>query len=205
MANVKNLFIALGIATSVTPSAAAAPESQVVSLPIRCSRGPSGQNFRAQVTAPEARPQGTRYKVRIDSFPSGKISHFGRKYVFDMSTQYTLSPGALLVAGSLKIVPNTGSANVRADARAWHDANGIHLLLPTRIPNGGSYTPPSLEFEIWMNARPGTDALVEFSGCSITANAFLVGNKHTTCAPETSSPVVARTRSLAAPSADVRD
>lgn len=132
---------------------------------------------------PKEAPTGSTITVRIDSFPSGKISHFGLHYIYDMATDYPLPRGTSFVPGSARVVPGTGTENVRASARIWHDAAGIHTLLPTRIDNGKSYTPPSFEFQLRIDALAGDSVAVEFSRYEVMANAFLVGNVKTTCTP----------------------
>jgi len=166
-----------------------------VTAPLVCSRGPSGQAFRASVTVPTSQPTGSRFKVRIDSFASGKISHLGLNYIFDMSTDYQIPKGTKYVEGSVRVVPATGSANARS-ARVWYDASGIHLVIPARVENGGSYTPPSLEFQLEVTATAGTELLLKFSRTRVSANVFLLGNVHTTCVPEPAPYPIARTRTI---------
>ena len=167
-----------------------------VKVPLVCSRGPAGQAFRAVVTLPASQATGSRFAVRIDSFPSGKVAHFGLNYIFDMSTDYQVPAGTKYVEGSARVVPDTGSANTRRGARAWHDAAGIHLLIPARVENGGSYTPPSLEFQLEVTAVAGTELLLKFSRTRVSANVLLLGNVHTTCVPEPAPYTIGRTRTI---------
>jgi hypothetical protein len=136
------------------------------------------------VTLPPSAPAGSTVTVRIDSLSSGLISHFGLSYIFDMTTDYPLPVGTQYVGGSARIVPNTGTANVRQGARVWYDTAGIHLALPGHVTNGSSFTPPSLEFSVKLAAPVGSEVAIKFSHYQVTANAFLVGNVHTTCEPK---------------------
>jgi hypothetical protein len=172
-----------------------------VSAPLVCSRGGDGQTFRASVTLPASQPSGSRFTVRIDSFSSGKIAHFGLNYVFDMATDYRIPDGTRYVEGSARVVPNTGTPNVRAGARAWGDAAGVHLLLPARVGNGQSYTPPSLEFQLDVIAAAGTELLLRFSRCRVSASVFLLGTVHTTCVPTPAPFTIGRTRATPAAAA----
>jgi hypothetical protein len=169
---------------------------RAVEAPLVCSRGPKRQSFRAAVTLPAAQSIGSRFTVRIDSFPSGKISHVGLKYIYDMTADYALPAGAKYVKGSARIVPGTGTPNVRAGARVWHDASGIHLLLPARVKNGSGYTPPSLEFQLEVDAAAGTELAIQLRRCRVSAKVFLLGNVGTTCVPEPAPYTIGTTRAL---------
>ena len=60
----------------------------------------------------------------------------------------------------------------------FHDATGIHFVLPAHITNGSSYTPPSIEFAVKVTAPAGGEVGIKFAHYEVTANAFLVGNVH---------------------------
>jgi hypothetical protein len=154
-----------------------------VRAPMVCSRGPNDAAYTAVLTMPASAPTGSAFSVRIDSLSSGIISHTGLNYIFDMTTDYLVPTGTTYVEGSARVVPDTGTQNVRDGAKAWHDAAGIHLALPAHIPNGSSYTPPSLEFSVKITAPAGSNIAIKFSHYEVTANAFLVGDVHTTCDP----------------------
>ena len=187
--------IAIALASTVASKTSAAG-GNTVKAPLVCTRGPSGKPFHAVVTVPASQATGTRFTVRIDSFPSGKVSHFGLNYIYDMATDYHLPAGTRYVEGSARVVPGTGSANTRSGARVWHDASGIHLLLPARVENGGSFTPPSVEFELEVTARAGTELLLKFGRSRVSANVMLLGNLHTTCVPDPAPYTIGRTRAL---------
>jgi hypothetical protein len=170
-------LVAAALVVTTTLSAGTA-----VKIPMVCSRGPSGQSFHAVVTMPGKQPQGSTYTVRIDGVASGTISHTGLNYIYNMATDYALPAGAY-VAGSVRIVPNTGTTNVATGARAWHDAGVIHVLLPGHVDNGTGYTPPSVEFKLQAKAAAGTSLPVSFSQYRVTANALIVGDLLTTCDP----------------------
>jgi len=152
-------------------------------VPLVCTRGPSGQVFTVAVTAPATQAPDTTYRVRIDEGSSGQVSHTGLNYIFDMETDYLLPDGASFVEGSARVVSGTGTANVREGARAWRDAGGIHLLLPAHVENGGTYTPPSIEFDLKVTAPPRSVLEIKLSQYRVKANAFLVGDLRTTCDP----------------------
>jgi hypothetical protein len=194
---IKSPRIAAVIALVATfASGTSAAGGNTVKAPLVCTNGPSGQTFRAVVTVPASQATGTRLTVRIDSFPSGKVSHFGLNYIYDMGTDYHLPAGTKYVEGSARVVPGSGSANIRRGARVWHDANRIHLLLPARVENGGSYTPPSVEFQLEVTARAGTELLLKFGRSRVSANVMLLGNVHTTCVPEPAPYTIGRTRAV---------
>jgi hypothetical protein len=151
---------------------------------MECTRGPGGQVFNAIVTMPLAQATGSRFKVRIDSLPSGKVSHTGLNYITDMTTDYLVAEGARYVRDSLRIVPDTGSTNVRAGARAWHDPSGVHLNLPARVQNGDGYTPPSLEFEVEITGPAGSSVSILFDRHRLTANVVVLGDLQTSCVPK---------------------
>ena len=143
---------AMALITLATSSTFGSPVA--VRVPIVCTRGPSGQTFNVGVTMPASQATGTTFAIRIDAAPSGKISHTGLNYIFDMQTDYVVPAGTAYVEGSARILPGTGTPNVRATARVWHDAEGIHLALPARVENGSGYTPPSIEFRSRSGLQP---------------------------------------------------
>jgi len=171
------------LAATLTTATSLGAATSTANVPIACSRGPSAQSFHAVVTMPATSPLGSRFTVRIDSVPSGKLSHTGLNYIFDMATDYLVPVGATYVDGSARIVPSTGTSNVRAGARAWHDAAGIHTLLPAHVDNGSGYTPPSVEFELEVTAAAGTALAVQLGQVRVAANVFLLGDLRTTCTP----------------------
>jgi hypothetical protein len=154
-----------------------------VRVPIVCSRGPSGQALNVVVTMPSTQATGTTFAIRIDSTPSGKISHTGLNSIFEMQTDYLLPAGMAYVEGSARLVPDTGTPNVRTTARVWHDAAGIHLVLPAHVQNGSSYTPPSIELQVEVRAPAGTTLALQLSRHSVSASVFLLGTLRTTCDP----------------------
>ena len=170
--------LAASVATTTALSAGAD-----VKLPMVCSRGPGDQYLAATITLPRTVPRGAKYTVRIDAVPSGTVSHFGLNYIHDMATDYAVPRGATYVAGSARLVPGTGTANVAAGARAWAEAGLIRMLLPGRVASGSSYTAPSLEFQLEASAPAGASLALDFFEYRVTANAFLVGDLLTTCKP----------------------
>jgi hypothetical protein len=153
------------------------------SIPMDCTKGPSDQKHKVHVSVPATATQGETFKVRIDGVNSGKISHVGLNYIFDMGVEWAVPKGTELVEGSLKLIAGTGSDNVRKGARLSHNAGVIQLVLPARVESGGNYTHPSFEFELKVTAAAGTTISQVFRRYKVTANAFLVGDVKATCTP----------------------
>ncbi len=152
-------------------------------VPLKCTRGPDGQSYRHIVTMPASQPIGSTFTVRIDGVSIGPISHFGLRYIHNMSADYTIPAGTTYVEGSARIIPETGTQNVRSGASVTHDASGIHMFLPARIDNGGTYPPPSIEFQVKVVGPAGTVAALGFAGTGVDASAVVIGNVHTACTP----------------------
>ncbi|HTB75531.1 MAG TPA: hypothetical protein VK762_19910 [Polyangiaceae bacterium] len=165
-----------------------------VTVPLACSRGPSGQSHGVTVTVPACVSPGARYKVRVDGVDTGKIAYTGLRYIFDMRSEWPVPQGTTYVDGSAHIVPGTGSANVRPGAQAVYDGGHIDLVLPARVGSGASYTAPSFEFELDVSSPEGAQITLRLSRYYVTANALLVGDLHTTCEPTPKPFPVAVTR-----------
>ncbi|HEY6557706.1 MAG TPA: hypothetical protein VI072_10550 [Polyangiaceae bacterium] len=153
------------------------------SIPIECSKGPSDQRHKVLVLVPATTTVGSTIKVRIDGVNSGEISHTGLNYIFDMGYEWAVPKGTELVDGSLKILPGSGTANVRKGARLSEKGSIISMLLPARVESGGNYTHPSFEFELKVTPAAGTKISQVFRRYKVTANAFIVGDVKTTCDP----------------------
>ncbi len=154
-----------------------------VRVPMNCTRGPDDVVFRAVANFPESPPSGSTFTVRIDSESSGLISHVGLNYIHGMTTVYVVPPGLRYVEGSARVIPGTGTVNARPGAHARHESGRIYLVLPARIENGTSFTPPSLAFDLYAEAAPGTRLALAFAHYEVVANAFLIGDLHTDCEP----------------------
>lgn len=154
--------------------------------PLVCTRG-GDQTYQVTVTAPDRVAQGGSFTVRIDSFPSGKIEHTGLLHLRDMEAEYAIPAGSKYVDGSAKLVPNTGTANVAKTAKVFHEKGVVHLLLPAKIEAGGSYTPPSIEFQLSATTAPGNDLVLKFQRYSVTAHAVVVGDVKAVCEPKPAS------------------
>jgi hypothetical protein len=177
------LFVVCGFVLAgslVSPATSAESRSIAVTAPMACTRG-SGQQFKAVVTMPPTAPSGSTYAIRIDSFPSGKISHAGLNYLHAIETDYVLPAGVSYVEGSAHIVPDTGTENVRSSASAWHDKGVVRVYLPAHVKE--DYTPPSVAFEVKVSAPPGSTLALKFAEADLTANVFLLGNLKVTCTP----------------------
>jgi hypothetical protein len=191
---VATVATALLLVATVAPGAATDR-----TVPLTCTRGPDGQYYRHIVTMPASQPVGSTFTVRIDGVSIGPIKHFGLRYVYNMSADYTIPSGTTYVEGSARIVPGTGTPNVRAGARVTHDARGIHMLLPSHIGNGGTYTPPSIEFQVRAVGRAGSVASLGFLGTGVDASALILGDVHTACTPSPKPYTIGSTALLAAP------
>lgn len=189
--------LACGAVVLLTASTASAQRVEV-RAPMACTRGPSTQSFTAVVTAPEVARPGAVFTVRIDSVSSGRVSNFGLNHLFDMRTDYAVE-GGRVVAGSARVLPGTGTPNVRAGARVWLDGAGLHLLLPSHMENGDHFTPPSVEFRVVAGGAAGGVVRVRFVHYEVRANVFLLGDIRTSCDPAPGPAVLATTRVEAAP------
>jgi hypothetical protein len=154
-----------------------------VKVPMVCTRGPDDTAFNATATMPASAAIGSTFTVRIDSHPSGVINHFGLNYIYGMTTDYQVPAGTRYVEGSARVVPGTGSANALPGARATHESSRIRMVLPAHIANGSSYTPPSLEFDVKVDAPVETRSALSFLHYEVVANAAIVGDVHTSCDP----------------------
>ena len=177
MARWAPLLLMTLIATTVSGATTA------VRAPLVCSRGDGDQRLEAIVTMPSVVRSGSTFAVRIDSKSSGKISHGGLNYIHDMSSDYLIPSGTSYVAGSARFIPQTGTPNVRAQARIWHDAGVVHVLLPGRVENDSSYTAPSIAFEVKVGAPPGSAIELKFAHYEVLANVFLLGDLRSRCDP----------------------
>jgi hypothetical protein len=155
--------------------------AKTITVPLECRSGPSGQVIHLSVTVPPTATEGTTFAVRIDGVDTGEISHVGLRYIHDMTTELLIPDGASLVEGSLRIVPSTGSANVRARARVSQQGAAIRLVLPAHIEQGQRYTPPSFEFVLRVTATAPRKVVQRFSRWEVTANAIILGDLRMTC------------------------
>ena len=171
--------VPLALVALAGPTADASTQARV---PLVCSRG-GDQTYMAHVSVPGEAAEGGVYTVRVDGHNSGAISHTGLNHIRDMTTEYALPPGTSLVEGSLKVVPGTGTPNVAAGAKVVHDGGKIRMLLPGKVEAGWSFTAPSFELQVKVNAKAGASLPLQLLQYRVTANAFLVGDVHTTCDP----------------------
>jgi len=194
------LLRGVGVAAVFTLLAAVALPGAAAdrTVPLTCTRGDEGQSYRMLVTMPASQPVGSTFAIRIAGARIGPISHFGLRYIHNMAADFTVPPGTTYVEGSARIVAATGSANVRAGARATHDARGIHMRLPAHVENDGSYTPPTVEFQVRAVGPAGSVASLGFLGTSVDASAVIVGSVHTACTPRPRPYTIGTTRIVAA-------
>lgn len=154
-----------------------------VVAPMVCDRGPSEQKYQAGVWRPDAVAPGATFTVRVDAVPSDEVSGFGLDHIRDMTTDYELPAGAGYVDGSARIVPETGTANVRAGAAVTVEGKRLRLTLPGRVSSGEVYTPPSVELTLRAESAAGTTLALAFSRFCLTVNAVIVGDLQVTCEP----------------------
>lgn len=169
-----------------------------ITVPVECSRGPSGQTHRTSISFPTEVKEGETFTVRVDGVSSGTISHTGLNYVHDMTIEYLVPKGTSYVAGSLRVVPNTGSANVAGTARAAKVGDVIRLSMPGHVENGSSYVPPSVEWKLTASAAAKSKLSLQFWQYRVSANAIFVGDVDTTCNPKP-QPYTVATASVIAP------
>ncbi len=171
-----------------------ATASKPANAPLLCSRGAKDARFKASVTMPASVAAGTTFTVRIDSVSSGKVSHLGLEYLYDMTTEYQLPEGVTYVDGSARIVAKTGTPNVLTGARVWYADGVIHYLLPAHVANNSSYTPPSIQFELRADSHSNKPLALSLSHYEIKAHAAVVGDVLTTCDPRPSPYTIAVTK-----------
>lgn len=186
------------VATTVTASSVGAG-GRGVRAPLECSRG-GGQLFTSSVTAPQQQPAGSTYTLRIDSVPSGVISHTGLYYLHDMATDYILPAGTEVVPGSAHFVQGTGTTNVMPGARVWPERGMLRVMLPAHVDNGSGYTPPSVELQLRVTAAAGASLSLSLAQVRVAARVFLLGDLNTECNPNPRPYVLATTRVTPAPS-----
>jgi hypothetical protein len=173
---VAGALVAAGLGLAAETRAA-----KTITVPLDCRNGPSGQVIQLTVTVPPTATEGSTFAVRFDGMDTGKISHLGLRYIHDMTTELLIPDGTSLVEGSLRIVPNTGTANVRARARVSRQGAVIRLVLPAHIEQGQRYTPPSFEFVLRVTATASRKLVQRFSRWEVTANAIILGDLRMTC------------------------
>jgi len=171
-----------------------------VKAPLECTRGPSGQTYRATMTMPAEVTQGSTFTVRVDGASSGTISHTGLNYIHDMTTEFLVPQGTTYVAGSLRVVPGTGSSNVSSTARVSKVGNILRLTLPAHVENDSSYTPPSIELKLQATGAAGSKIAFQLWQIRVSANAIFVGDVDTTCNPKPQAYTLATT-TVTAPAA----
>jgi hypothetical protein len=192
---------AVVLATVATTATATSVGPVAVKVAMECSHDPGARSYSAMVTMPQSGAPGSTFKVRIDGVASGPIAHTGLNYIHEMVTDYRVPAGTTFVADSLRIVPETGTANARAGARAWYDAGGVHIDLPAHIDNGQGYTPPSLEFDLKIDAPAGSVLALQFVHYAVTANVVVLGDLRSSCEPRPKPYTIGETLVAASPAA----
>lgn len=159
-----------------------------------CNNGPSTQTFDAVVTMVRSAAAGTTLTVRVDGTPAPPESHVGLYFLYNFVTEFRLT-GARLVEGSLRVLPDTGTANMRPGTRVTAEAGGVlRLVNPAQIPNGAAFNTPSFEFSMVLDGAPGTEARLLFQRYSLDARVFLLGNINTHCTPRANPSVLGAVR-----------
>ena len=175
----------LGLLVVVAAAPLSPPSAAVrVEAPLSCNKGPDSQRFEVMITAPPTVNPGATISVRIDGLGSGEISQVGLDHLHHASSDYLIPVGSTYVEGSARLVPDTGTANVRAGALVAHRRGVVTLTLPGHVANHSSYTPPSIEFKALVTAVAGETLSVGFSQFRIVANAFLIGDVKVVCDPK---------------------
>lgn len=166
-------------------------------IPLTCTTGPSGQHYDVSVSVPASAPAGSTYWVRANGVSSGRISQTGLNHIHDMTYEYRLPESATYVDGSAQIVPDTGSANVRAGARISQKGGVLTMVLPGHVEDGTDYTPPSFKLQLKATGVPGSSAGLRFVQYRVTANAVVIGDLNSTCDP-TPKPFIVGTTAITA-------
>jgi hypothetical protein len=185
------------IAGVVALSSVAGAAALKVTSPLVCNRGPADQRYEQLVEVPATVMPESEYTIKLGGTPSGKISDTGLNYLHSMRTDYAIPGGTSYVPGSARVIPGTGSENVRAGAEAIFGDGVITLSQPAHVDNGSEYTPPSLEFRVKVTAPAGAQLPLGFLQYRLKANAFLVGDLSITCDPQPRPFILARTKVVA--------
>lgn len=188
----------MALLAAVVAMTGAAESATAVSVPLSCSKGPSGQKAEMLVTVPASVEEGAVFTVRFDGKNSGAVSHTGLRYIHDMTTQVLIPNGTAYVDGSAKIIPNTGTPNVRDGAKVSKQGGIVTLLLPGHVNDGDNYTPPSFEFKLKVTASAGTKLEQRFWQYKVTAKAIIIGDVLTVCDPTPKPYAIATTNVTAA-------
>lgn len=176
-------------------AAYAQAQTTTVHPPMVCSRGPGGQHFDATITMPRTAAAGSTITVRIDGVPAPPTSHLGLFHLYNFLTDFRVSEGGRLVEGSVRLVPDSGSPNMRPGARASREgASTVRLTVPAQIPNGHGFNPPSVEFSVALDGAPGAEVRVLFVRHQLGARVFLLGDIVTTCDPRPGPAVLGSVR-----------
>jgi hypothetical protein len=193
-------FVALAVALSASLFVLEGePEAATrTSAPVSCTRGASAV-FEINAVVPETAAEGTTYVVRIEGTASGKISQTGLNSLRDITFEYALPSGATYVEGSARVVPGTGSDNVKGSARVSLSGSVLTLILPARVPNGGSYQPPTIEVKLKAASAPSTVLPVTFSRYRVRANVVILGDIDAVCTPARPPFTLGATRVVTAP------
>ena len=170
-------------------------------IPLKCSKGPSGQHYDVSPQVPAQVAEGATFSARFDGVDSGTISQTGLNHVKDMTYVFGIPDGTRYVEGSARVVPGTGSANVREGAKVSASGGAVFLTLGAHVDNGQSYTPPSLELKLVATGKAGDAISFPFRQYQVTANAVIIGDLRATCDPVPKPYVVATTKVVAADAA----
>jgi hypothetical protein len=173
--------IALGVVGTLGASRV---DAKKVALSMSCDHGPGEQKFQADVSGPESVVVGGTFTVHLDGVPSDEVTGFGLNHIRDMTTDYVLPAGGSYVEGSARVVPDTGTPNVRGGATLTVEGKRLRLVLPARIADGEFYTPPSVEVTLRADSAAGTTLALGFSRFRLTVNAVVVGDMRVTCEPK---------------------
>jgi hypothetical protein len=190
-----NAAVALGALCASIAWAAVPAAATNLKIPLACSRGPRDQRYSAAITAPASAREGSTYTVRVDGASSGTISQMGLNHIHQMGYDFLVPDGTTFV--SARIVPGTGTANVRAGARVTPEAGVVRVVLPGQVDEGTSYTPPGVEVDVKVNAAAGTALVFKLAKFRVTVNALLVGDLDVVCDP-TPKPYPMATTTVAA-------
>lgn len=184
-------------ATTLVAVALPLGAADVVGVPITCSKG-GADTLRLAPVLPATVAPGTTFTVRLDGVDTRIKWQLGLNHLRAMTWDFGLPAGAKLVDGSLRIVPETGSANLRPGASVSARGNVVTLSAPAKLESPDGYRFPSVEMKLETTASAGSTLAWTFRHYEVTANALLLGDLLVTCDPTPRPYTVATTRVVAA-------
>lgn len=155
------------VASSDGPAGAA-----VVNQGLNCGIG-GNQTATLNASAPATVEQGKTFTVTLAS--NGPATASGAS-LSNLTNSYQAPAGTTVVPGSAKLLPGTGSSNM-GTVTATISGNVIQARATGPIPNGATFTAPTLEFQLTATGAAGSVLNVRFrqnAAYTLTAAGFNV-------------------------------